>query len=258
MGENNLFLGFSISAPWPEKLPLGRILEEKDRHLTMIFLGKILEEKAKNFFLDCDVPFVFSPAGIFLAPIFLPRKSPKVVAWLASHLTCQQELLDFEKYLSKKVAKSSDKEYLPHVTIARAPFDEEKWQASFIPLPFFLKSFCLYRSVGFSRYEKLMERKLFAPFEESEHTADLAFVIRGRNYDELLKNGELALAFKWPGLVAHFSKSQCGSIDEVIIALNEIVTNYDQISGIPVKGVSFHGKIEQKTGFLEWEMIVDV
>jgi RNA 2',3'-cyclic 3'-phosphodiesterase len=48
-------------------------------------------------------------------------------------------------------------------------------------------------------------------------------------------------------------------IDQLVIALNQAVSQEDQERGCPFKAVSFHGEIHQEEGqLLTWEMIVDV
>ena len=40
--------------------------------------------------------------------------------------------------------------------------------------------------------------------------------------------------------------------------LNNLVMAVDQDIGSPIKAVSFHGEIEKKENYLQWEMIIDV
>ena len=63
---------------------------------------------------------------------------------------------------------------------------KQEWLDHFTPLPFFVKAIHLYQSLGNLQYQSLWESPLLSPFEELEHTADIAFLIRGmhdpRNY----------------------------------------------------------------------------
>jgi hypothetical protein len=97
------------------------------------------------------------------------------------------------------------------------------------------------------------------PFEEKEHTADLAFIVRGQTPQELHRNAQLALSFKFPMLLPFFSKNLQTTLDGIIIALNEMVGSADAACGSPLKAISFHGQIKEDAyQILHWEMIVDV
>lgn len=68
----------------------------------------------------------------------------------------------------------------------------------------------------------------------------------------------MALAFECPELVPYLdSEGEVGSLEEVIMKLNEIVTHGDREIGTPFKAVSFHGDVKEEE-ILTWEMIVDV
>jgi RNA 2',3'-cyclic 3'-phosphodiesterase len=108
-------------------------------------------------------------------------------------------------------------------------------------------------------YQSLWEIPLLSPFEEFEHTADIAFLVRGTTPQELHRNAQLALAFKFPKILPFFSKRLQDTLDEIIIALNEMVGKADAECGCPFKAVSFHGQIKaEEENLLHWEMIVDV
>jgi SHS2 domain-containing protein len=99
------------------------------------------------------------------------------------------------------------------------------------------------------------------PFEEKEHTADIAFIIRGENFNELYHNAQIALCFYHNKIFPYLQLNQKEktNIDEVIISLNEIITIIDREIGSPFKAVSFHSNITtSKQNLLQWEMIVDV
>ena len=152
-----------------------------------------------------------------------------------------------------------ERPFFPHITIARAPFDIKDWLAHFDPLPFFVKAIHLYQSLGNLHYQSIWESPLIPPFEEFEHTADIAFLVRGNTPQELHLNAQIALAFKFPPLVNFLSTILQDSLDEIIISLNEIVAKADMELGCPFKAISFHGKIiKDPYQILHWEMIVDV
>ncbi len=148
--------------------------------------------------------------------------------------------------------------FLSHVTLARHPFDREKWKKTFMPLPVFTQNIHLYESLGGSKYAPLWSFPLLAPFEEIEHIADLAYWIRGTSYEQLFQHAKLALAFFFPPLLSFFSfKSSFSSIESVIELLNKIVHQADTEIGCPFKAVCYHTTLNQGD-IMEWEMIIDV
>jgi hypothetical protein len=122
-----------------------------------------------------------------------------------------------------------------------------------------VKGLHLYKSMGNLEYQSLWEMPLLPPFEELEHTADLAFHIRGSTVQQLHTHAQLALAFKFPPLVSCFTQKTQNSLKEIIISLNEMISQADMEFGCPFKAVSFHGEIkEDAQKLLHWNMIVDV
>ncbi len=114
-------------------------------------------------------------------------------------------------------------------------------------------------SLGHSHYQPLWRHSFLPPFAEIEHTADIAFLIRGADFYELFLNAQLALAFKFPALLSYLSKEKdFPSLDTVIAALNEVVARADLDIGVPFKAVSYHDEMAYHSNHLEWKMIVDV
>lgn len=246
----NLFFGFEVQAPWPKEFPKGRIIEEKERHLTLLFLGK--REKPK---VDFCPDFEIGAVGEFDFPLFLPEKHPHLIAW---HMKFWQEeaISNLQKRLSEMHGEEK-KPFLPHMTICRGDFVKKEWEKAFLPIPFLIKALHLYESLGFSKYNSLWSYSFVEPFEAIEHTADIAFKVRGTDFNELQLNAKSALAFEEPK-VLNFSMGKANSLDEVIMNLNFLVTKMDEEVGAPFKAVSFHDKVIQREKYLEWEMIVDV
>lgn len=256
-----LFFAIEITCPWPEILPKGRLLKATARHQTLAFLGEhdpksIIEEMDACNLSQLDI----GPTGIFDRSLFLPERSPRVVSWHVEWLTQKEPLYELQKELMHHFVPHDTREFLPHVTIARQPFDKKSWENIFYPLPLYGSAICLYESVGDLSYLPLHVIPLVAPFEEKEHTADLAFCIRGKNMQELFFNAVVALSFSFPPFLGFLSReSLYTTLDEVIRGLNLIIAHADSAIGCPVKAVSFHGKAEcREDNLLEWEMIVDV
>ncbi len=249
-----LFLGFEVQTPWPKEFGKGRLLEEKDRHLTFLFLGE--RDPAEVLEALLPPPSVFA-LGVFDECLFLPVRSPRVSAWHAAFLEGNEQLIRYRNELVIQL-QVNDRDFLPHLTLARDPHELSSWKKSFQPLPFFCKALHLYESLGNSRYRILWSAPFLVPFEEISHTADVAFQIYGHSLQDLHLHAEIALSFLQPELLSFFTKTKPSSLDEIIISLNEMIAKADSISGCPFKAVSFHGDLKQEKNLLSWEMIVDV
>ena len=226
----NWFLGYSVEAPWPTDLPKGEILPEASRHLTTTFFGNKPFEGAIE-----KPPFTLAPAGVIDGVLFLKH----VVAYAPSFF--EPIAIDF-----------------PHITVTRTPGHERDWEKCFKPFPFYLKGFHLYHTVGHLQYEKVQTHILRPPFEEIEHTADIAFKVVGRHVKDLYLHAALALSFRAPTLCKWIHGYIPNSLDEVVTSLNTLLYLLDVEEGSPFKAVSHAGYVEEKGQLLEWEMIVDV
>jgi RNA 2',3'-cyclic 3'-phosphodiesterase len=264
------FIGAEIHAPWLDTPLDGRIIAPIHRHLTLLFLGNIsLDELFMHMDSFPKPSFVLAPSGILDRLLFLPKEDNcRVVA--ANVQGMNREIETFQEacalWFQSWHPNFSPHDFLPHVTLARSPFDPKEWENSFSPLPFFIPAIHIYESIGNLTYHTLRSFPLIAPFEEFQHTADMAFYIRGRGVDEIFFHAQLALSFYVPNLLSFIdSRPSVQSLDEVIIALNDWLARADEEEGIPFKAVSFHGKMEKiyydnqnKHQLFQWEMIVDV
>lgn len=260
-----LFFGFEVDSPWPERLPFGRLLEPRHRHMTLAFLGDVerekLTEKLTSFpRLGRPIGFV----GQFDRLFFLPRSHPRVVAWHVDWLEPATSLLLFHETLLNWLEEEGytpDRRhpFTPHVTLARSPFSFHEWKKQFRPSVCMIKAIHLYRSEGNLHYRSMWNTSFDAPFEEIDHTADQAFLVRGTDMQMLFLHARAALAWSFPELLPYFGEEQISDHNECIIALNQLISRADQEVGVPLKAVSFHGEIVQKKEHLiEWEMIIDV
>ena len=235
-----LFFGMEVAAPWPEELPSGRILLEPDRHLTLAFLGESNMPDLSSF---PKPPFSIGFAGIFDKPVFLAHVAAWHVQWL------EEGLVSYQKELANWLHLKDN--FLSHVTMTRKPYVDSEWKNAFQQLPLYVKNINLYESLGYSKYKILWQYPLLAPFDEIEHTADIAFLVRGN----LFLHAQLALAFHYPQMIRYFDTRSIAELDEIVNALNAMIARADSEIGCPFKAVSFHGT-ENHTN--EWEMIVDV
>jgi 2'-5' RNA ligase len=264
--ERRLFFGAEVQATWPKELPEGRLLEEPERHITLAFLGQTSLSALQKILPSIPRPTLrFGPIGKCDQFLLLPKHHPRVASGHVQWLEGEEQLIKFHKDLSawlKTHGYSIDeREFFPHVTIARSPFAAEKWQKISEVFPLFLSGFHLYESVGNLTYVPRWSHPLLPPFEEFEHTADIAFRIQGENLNQLHLHAEIALAFKFPPLFSYIPSeaSTKNSLDDIVIALNDLIAKADAEIGTPFKAVSFHGDATPlKSGILQWEMIVDV
>ncbi len=262
MEDKRLFFGFEVISPWPETMPPGRVLLETDRHLTVAFLGNTnLTHLTELLGSLPPLPFKIGLAGIFDKPVFLPKGTPHVAAWHIHWIEAEEIFRQAQKalvfWLKVKGFHPREGEFLPHVTIARSPFSIHEWKESFEKRPLFIRNLHLCESLGSSRYQIRWSYPVLPPFEEKEHTADIAFTVRGSSMRDLHLHAQLALSFHFPPLVDYFTFQEVGSLDEIVQSLNAVIGKADQELGSPFKAVSYHGQVA-KAETLEWEMIVDV
>jgi len=266
MDIKRLFFGMEVVSLWPEDWPAGRVLLEPDRHLTLAFLGDnhlpALMSRLETF---PDPGFQIGVAAIFDRPVFLPQREPRTAGWHVHFLEQKGLFIDFQKRLIVWLKeqglspRENHDEFLPHVTIARAPFVINEWKEAFVKRPLFLKNIHLCESLGSSRYQIHWSYPMIAPFEAIEHTADLAFLVRGQNYSELFLHASLALSFEFLPLIQYVEPISAAGINEVVMSLNELIARVDENEGCSFKAVSLHSQVCQKAGsIMEWEMIVDV
>ena len=263
--QKRLFFGFEVHAPWPSSFPKARMIDGKDRHLTIAFLGLTPSSKIEQILPELPKPsFRVGPIGIFDRCLFLPKKNPRVVAWHAIPIGDSNPIAPYQKELSEWLRQKGypieDRDFLFHITLGRNPFVKEEWKKEFATLPLFYQNLHLYESLGNLSYKPIWTYPLLPPFEEIEHVADIAFDINGETLSQLYLHGQLALAFTFPEIIPFFDVSnRKTSIEDIIIGLNQIVSEADKEIGCPFKAVSFHGDIQNREGnLLHWEMIVDV
>jgi len=263
--KKRVFFALEVVSPWPQNLPAGRMLDENHRHMTIAFLGwsdfSTLKNSLESFPLP---PFKVGMAGKFDKCLFLPKRHPRVVAWHVEWIDGAAAIQTFQKaliaWLQFHNFQPDVRDLLPHVTICRAPFDRDGWEKNFTPLPMIINNIHLYESLGQLVYEPLWTYPLVPPFQEVDHTADLAFNIHGESLEQLQRHAFVALAFKFPQILDFSSHlKHPNALDDIVLGLNHVVALADSTIGCPFKAVSYHGDItETEDGILTWEMIVDV
>ncbi len=263
-----LFLGVEVHAPWPIKWPQGRLLREEQRHLTLAFFGAISEAPLLQLLSDCPgLPMSLGEVGYFECCLMLPSQEPRVVAWQARFFDQKARLITFQTRLCAWLRAHGyalrERGWLPHVTLCRRPFQIVEWQKSFIRIPLYTGPLHLYESMGELTYRSVWSAPTTLPFEEIDHTADIAFIIRGETLSQLYVHAFVALAFKAPRLLdVWVPKPVLEGLDDLVIALNHMISALDTAGGCSLKAVSFHGDLVTFSSLgsplLQWEMIVDV
>ncbi|MGK5595365.1 MAG: hypothetical protein ACSNEK_08415 [Parachlamydiaceae bacterium] len=260
-----LFIGFEIDALWPENLPSARIIPPNSRHFTLSFLGNQPLNLILPYLQQMPKPsFKIGRTGYFNSCLFLPDNHANVVAWQGHWLDNEQEILNYEVLLHQWLNEiglhiQRRDHWLCHATIARKPLHMKAWLASFRKLPFFISHLHLYESLPELNYRPLWSHPFLPPFEEIEHTADLAYKIKGMTINELFSHAYCALSWRFPELLDFLPQSIIlKNLDDLIILLNESITQADCKTYCPYKAISFHGSILERPNYLEWEMIVDV
>jgi 2'-5' RNA ligase len=263
--EKRLFFGLEVHAPWPSPLPKARMVAEECRHLTLAFLGEASFLKIQKLFPALPKPpFRVGPVGSFDKCLFLPKWSPRVVSWRVSPFGKDDCVADYQKalidFLLEQGYQLEKRDFLQHITLGRKPFVLQEWKKGFVKLPMYYQSLHLYESLDQLQYKPVWSYPIMPPFEEIEHVGDIAYHVYGESIYQVNLNAQIALAFEFPDLLDFLDpKDNKGSLEEIIIGLNEMVTRVDQEIGSPFKAVSFHGEIqEREDGLLTWEMIVDV
>ena len=260
-----VFFGLEVDAPWPTELPRGRILDAGHRHMTLAFLGNVQYPPLRDILINFPTPPIkIGLVGHFDKCLALPPRRPHAVAWHALWQDDNQKLVTFQKTLSDWLRHNNytvdEREWLPHTTLCRQPFDLPAWEKAFVSIPFYTGAIHLYESLGDLKYVPIWSYPILGPFEEIEHIADMGFKIYGETIQQLYHHAFTAIAFKFPQLLDYFKPvQQVQTLDEIIMTLNEIVGRADGEIGCPMKAVSYHGDIVKHTNStLEWEMIVDV
>ena len=258
-----LFFGAQVKAAWPQELASGRLIAEDARHITLVFIGQedfpMLERQLKHI---PKPSFRIGIAGVGSEWVFLPKEDARVVALNTTWFEDPQPLFSFQMALSEWLISCGytlkKHSFVPHITVARSPFEKEEWKKHFEPVPFFLSTFHLYESLGHLNYRSLWNHSLIDPFIELDHTADIAFEIRAQSIKQLFVHAQLALFFKFPPLSQFYTPSSTEALDAIIMELNRMIALADAEGGCPFKAVSFHGTIVKRDGLFTWEMIVDV
>lgn len=260
-----LFFGFEVHAPWPEEFPSGRMLAPSDRHMTVAFLGNVSYAKVTGLLQEFPKPpFTIGSGGIFDKCLFLPDRHPHAVAWRVQFCNSSSTVNEYQTECvnwleAQGFSLRNAESFLPHVTLCRTPFKEKQWQQSFATLPFYIKDFHLYDNLGNSIYRPVWTIPLQSPFEVLEHKADMLFLIRGETIRQLYWHAQIALSFHYPLLTPYISEEiKVEEIEEVVTALNALVSRADQEIGCPFKAVSFHGELLRDEYGLKLEMIIDV
>lgn len=205
-GKRRLFFGFEVDTPDQIALAAGKLLAKKDRHITLAFLGEVDLEILLTHLNHFPKPdFTDGFMGIFSEVLFLPPPHPTSVAYKAtfpgkerSIRMFQQRLVNWLKVLGFP-PDEPEREWLPHVTFARKPFEFSPWRDAFQSCPFAVSKLHLYESMGDTKYEPRWTYS-FKPVYE-------ATIVRGRIFTEWFFHMKAALSMRHPQLWEFFQDS---------------------------------------------------
>ncbi len=265
--KKRLFFGWEAKALWDDECyPKGKVLNNDDRHITLIFLGSVDFSVIEPLLDKIPKPKVaISLGGIIDKLITLPRRSPRVLA--ANVVPFEKGIFEnYRKILIQFLKENSipfDDRYetfLPHITLARKPFVEKDWRKCFSIMPVYFQNFHLYESLGNSKYKSIWHFSLEKPFVEISHTGDLAFDVYGEDIKQVFFNAILAISFNFPDFIKYIPTSyEVSTLEDIVRILNKMVSDMDIDIGSSFKAVSYAGEIKKdEKGILKWRMIVDV
>lgn len=266
--KKKIFFGLKADANWPAFSSKARFIEDKNRHMTLAFLGMQPYNELDFFFKSIPKPPLVGFSAVAEEILFLPFNKPSTASYSLRFLTGKDRLLDYQKKLSfyliqKDLISLIDQKraFLPHVTFARQPFEKDKLKFEFTKFVITLSDLHLYESLGGLSYSPLVTNEIRVPFEEIDHTADIAYLIRGESLEEIALNAKASLMSRELNIETFFnhSKKDFSSIESIILWLNEAIRTQDINEGSPFKAVSHHGKLKKDNkNIFTWEMIVDV
>ena len=178
--EKCLFLGVHVVGSWPRSFPPARLIEEEMRHITLAFFGVTSYSRLSSLLPSMPKPpFPVGLGGMGDYIEFFSHVVATHVTWFEeTHLFLEYYTL-VQAWLNAHGYPTDTRPYNPHITLARQPFSFHDWKQIISPIPFYATGIHLYESLGHSHYKPLWEIPLPAPFEEIEHTADIAFLVRG-------------------------------------------------------------------------------
>jgi len=255
-----LFIAFECTISHNQKYPEGRSIFPL--HMTLAFISDtpiddniVFGEELKNCLGK------IAPCGLGRQIVFLPSDNLRAVAIEVQELP--EILFEGQKKITAWLSslgyhQEKARPFYPHVTLARRPFEQGAWKEWFKETVVICSDLHLYQSKGNLEYESLWQIPFKAPFEEIEHTADFAFLIRGETVAEIFKHSQICLMAKFPELIPFMNFETPANLNKVISLLNKVISCADEEIGSPIKAISYHGKIEKRDDFLEWEMIIDV
>lgn len=228
MEEKRLFFAYEVEAPWPEKYPKGRLIHQGARHCTLAFLGNVLEASLKKILVEFPVPpFKVGPVGFFDDLLMLPARHPRVIAWHVEWLeeigleTFQQMLVD---WLTAHRYTLDRRRPLPHVTMARRPFNLNEWREDFKPLPLFVRGLHLYESSENLIYRPIWSYPLPAPIEKCEGK----ILVRAESLQQLCLHAQMAVVCEIPSLLKGLKKNvEIDSFKDILMILNQLVGDED-------------------------------
>ncbi|MBS4165430.1 Uncharacterized protein NEOC65_000490 [Neochlamydia sp. AcF65] len=260
--EKRVFFALEVKAPWPEKLPKGRVLDPHTRHATLAFVGEIsLSDLFQHAFPRPS--FKVGLVGVFNECLFLPFHHPNVVAWKFDWYDETKELREYRQKLLNWLnmhhypLRDNPKDWLYHVTLSRKPFEKKEWQAAFKPLPMLTQSLHLYASLGHLDYQPLWSHSFIPPFQEIKHPSKTVYLINAENFNQIYQHAFAALAFYHPPLTSYYHTKNYSHLKEIIADLNFLIAQVKADQDCPLNTLHVYKDIQIKESIFQFEMIID-
>jgi 2'-5' RNA ligase len=206
-----VFIALKVFSNWKDNQVKGRIIDRKWRHITLAFLGQTEISKLLKFveeipaIWDLEIPIF----GYFNKLLLLPPFKARVLGLNPLFFENTEKIFTFQQTLTNELAQvgllnQKSVNWLPHVSLVRAPFNYLSYSKHFFNFPFYCESIVIYESLGHLKYKELLSYPLKEPFTISETENSILIKAFGLKSEQLNFSLYLGL-IKFSGLNLHLN-----------------------------------------------------